>query len=162
MGALEASRGDEKRSLEVGSESLIATEAATEILKAVTHRPRPEGDSHASFPSGHASFSFSAATFLARRIDAINDGPGRKLGYLLYAPATFVAIDRVEAGRHWPSDVVFGAFLGMFFTNEVYNAHYGDTKVERPSIFAGKLEGVWRLGPAVLGGDPGIELSFSF
>jgi membrane-associated phospholipid phosphatase len=78
---------------------------------------------------------------------------------VLYVPATFVAISRVEEGRHWPSDVSAGAFL-VFLTNWIYNAHYGDTKADRPSIYL-EPRGVWRVRRD-LDGDPGIVVSFSF
>jgi len=162
FGAVEAGRGDEARSLEVGAESLLATEGVTEILKRTTNRSRPEGQSSSSFPSGHTSFSFSAATFLARRIDDLVDGPEGSLGYLLYAPATFVAINRVEEGKHWPSDVSAGAFLGIFLTNWIYNAHYGEAQTDRPAIYAPESRGVWSVSPAIVDGDPGIVVSFSF
>lgn len=162
FGAVEACQGDDARSLEVGAESLVATEGVTEILKRATNRSRPEGSSSSSFPSGHTSFSFAAATFLARRIDDLSEGTASGLGYLLYAPATYVAINRVEEGRHWPSDVAAGAFLGIFLTNWIYNAHYGDTRAERPSIYAPEPRGVWRAGPAIEDGRLGLSLSFSF
>jgi len=106
-------------------ESVLLTEGFTELLKHTVNRERPAHDSHSSFPSGHTSFAFSTATFLQRRIADLDDGLGGDLSYLLYLPATYVGINRVEANRHWPSDVAFGAFLGVFLTNVVYDAHYG-------------------------------------
>lgn len=162
-GALEALHGDDARSLEVGAESLFLTELSTEVLKSVAHRRRPGGSgSTTSFPSGHTSFSFAAATYLARRIDDENDGPYDKLGYLLYVPALYVGINRVEVGRHFPSDVAFGAFLGMFVSNFVYNAHYGDEVSDRPGIFRSRKRLSWNLGPAILENSLVLSLDISF
>ncbi|TSC60949.1 MAG: bacitracin transporter permease BcrC [Parcubacteria group bacterium Gr01-1014_107] len=79
------------------------------------NRPRPfdvlevnqlaTQESFASFPSGHAIFFFTLATVLILY--------NRKLGALLFAGATLIGISRVFAGLHWPSDVIFGASLGM-------------------------------------------------
>src|SRR5262249_20307081 len=46
---------DHYQSLEVGTESVAATGIATYALKLITHRERPDGTTHDSFPSGHAS-----------------------------------------------------------------------------------------------------------
>jgi membrane-associated phospholipid phosphatase len=65
---------------------------------------RPNGGGQ-SFPSGHASVSFSSAEFLRKRY-------GWGWGLPAYALASFVAYSRVEAGKHYTRDVVAGAALG--------------------------------------------------
>jgi len=133
--------GDQGRDAEVLLESIILTDGITEILKHTVRRPRPANDSNDSFPSGHTSFAFSMATFLQR---SWTDDHGGWVGYLAYAPALYVGIDRIESNKHWPTDVAFGAFLGVLLTNVVYDAHYGEAG--RPGLF-----GVRGLGlePAV-------------
>ena len=133
--------GDQGRDAEVLLESFILTDGITEILKHTVRRPRPANESSDSFPSGHTSFAFSMATFLQRSWTDDHGGWG---GYLAYAPALYVGIDRIEANKHWPTDVAFGAFLGVLLTNVVYDAHYGEAG--RPGLF-----GVRGLGlePAV-------------
>jgi len=59
-----------------------------------------------SFPSGHTTAGFSLAAVLALHFP--NYGP---VSYLL---ATMVGISRIYTGMHYPSDVLSGAFLGMF------------------------------------------------
>ena len=44
----------------------ILTEAMVETLKITVRRPRPNGGSGYSFPSGHAAVTFAAAAVLAR------------------------------------------------------------------------------------------------
>jgi membrane-associated phospholipid phosphatase len=38
---------------------------------------------------------------------------GWKLGVPVFAIATYTAASRIVDNKHWASDVVFGAFLGM-------------------------------------------------
>ncbi len=59
-----------------------------------------------SFPSGHTYIAFAIATsvFLYGH---------RRLGALLFFLAVFIAISRVGAGLHYPSDVIGGALLGI-------------------------------------------------
>jgi undecaprenyl-diphosphatase len=68
-------------------------------IKPPVHLPRD-----ASYPSGHASSAFAAA-----RVIAVLEPTLAKEAYEL---ATQVAVSRVYAGVHFPSDVVAGALLG--------------------------------------------------
>jgi len=58
-----------------------------------------------SFPSGHASSSFAAATVLWH--------VKRKWGIAAVTVATLIAFSRVFLFVHFPSDVLAGAFLGF-------------------------------------------------
>jgi hypothetical protein len=149
--------GDHGRALEVGVETWAINTLLTRGLKSVAGRERPNGSDDGSFPSGHASSAFSAATFLARGIEDRIEGPWGKLGYLAYLPAGFVAAHRVSSEVHFPSDVVAGALLGFFVANTIYDAHYGD--VESTSIFFGtRGDLAWGLAPSEL--DERFALSF--
>ena len=83
----------------------ILTEALTEAIKYSTHRERPDGSNHQSFPSGHASVTFASATVIERHLGWKNS----LLGYLI---ASYVAASRLHDNRHYLSDVVFGAAVG--------------------------------------------------
>ncbi len=89
------------------------------VLKFLCGRPRPEAflkdgtydfhwldlaGAHASFPSGHATTAFAAATALA-----LIAPRGRAL---FLALALMVAATRVGAAQHYLADVVFGGWLG--------------------------------------------------
>ena len=125
--------GDQGRDAEVLLESFVLTDGVTEILKHTVRRQRPGTQAHDSFPSGHTSFAFSMATFLQRTWTDDHSGWVGGMGYLAYAPALYVGIDRSEANKHWPTDVAFGAFLCVLLTNVVYDAHYGEPG--RPGLF---------------------------
>jgi membrane-associated phospholipid phosphatase len=83
----------------------LLAQALTQGIKISTHRVRPDGGGM-SFPSGHSSTTFAAATVLQRRY-------GWKVGVPAYVLASYVAASRVNDRRHFPSDVIFGASLGV-------------------------------------------------
>jgi len=80
--------------------------AIVNSLKFITQRERPDGSSNLSFPSGHAADAFTVATVFSHYY-------GWKWGVPLYAAAGFIAVSRVEKGKHWPSDVAAGAAIGL-------------------------------------------------
>lgn len=112
---------------------LLRAQALSEILvepiKLVTHRQRPDGSDHRSFPSGHASVTFADATVLQRHL-------GWKRSLWAYAIASYVAASRVHDGRHYVSDVVFGAALGTIAGRTV-TQHGRNTWVLNPAVVPG-------------------------
>lgn len=87
-------------------QSLAISEGLTQTLKYTTRRERPDHSSRNSFPSGHAADTFAFATALERHLGWKYAGPA-------YAFASYVAISRMPANRHWLSDAVFGAAVGI-------------------------------------------------
>lgn len=85
-------------------ESLFLSELIVFGAKYAFHRTRPDGEKH-SFPSGHTVGVFSSATVLQMMY-------GWKFGVPAYALASAVALSRVDAHTHFPSDVVMAAALG--------------------------------------------------
>jgi membrane-associated phospholipid phosphatase len=83
----------------------LVAEAITLAFKATVRRERPDGGQF-SFPSGHASVTFATATVLHRQF-------GWKAGVPAYAMASYVALSRIQARRHYLSDVIFGAAVGI-------------------------------------------------
>ena len=88
------------------------TLAITYTLKPTINRTRPNGAPY-SFPSGHAASSFASAGFIHQRY-------GLKKGIYAYIAASFVGWTRVDANKHYVSDVLAGAAIGAassyFFT----------------------------------------------
>jgi membrane-associated phospholipid phosphatase len=86
--------------------ALVVSEAMVQTLKYTTQRTRPDGSSKNSFPSGHAADTFAFATALERHLNW-------KFVVPAYAIASYVAMSRLPANRHWLSDVVFGSTVGI-------------------------------------------------
>ena len=87
-------------------QSLAMSEALTAALKYTTRRERPDGSGKNSFPSGHAADTFAFATALERHM-------GWRYAVPAYTFASYVAISRLPANRHWLSDAVFGSTVGI-------------------------------------------------
>jgi membrane-associated phospholipid phosphatase len=87
-------------------EALVMSEALTQTLKYTTMRERPDGSGKNSFPSGHAADTFAFATALERHLNWRYAVPA-------YIFSSYVAISRLPANRHWLSDTVFGATVGI-------------------------------------------------
>ena len=136
VGGIAWAAGDDAELLEVCAESFAVTGILTESLKVLVHRQRPTSSAHDSFPSGHTSLAFSAAAFLGRALDEAGDEWYYSLGYTAYLPASYVALTRVEGGRHYMSDAVAGAVLGMLTTHVIFNAHIGSHGRKDATIFA--------------------------
>ena len=112
-----------ERGAEAGRDLLRAQISAvswTYAFKFPVNRTRPNGDPR-SFPSGHASATFATAMVL-------EDHYGWKVGVPAFAAAVYTAASRVTDDKHWASDVVFGAFLGIASARTV-TLHIRQTKV---------------------------------
>jgi membrane-associated phospholipid phosphatase len=79
-------------------------------------RERPDKSNTKSFPSGHTETAFVAAEFLYQEYK----DKSIWIGIGGYSVATFVGIARVYNNRHWVSDVVAGAGIGILSTKAVY------------------------------------------
>ena len=78
---------------------------------------RPDGSTRNSFPSGHTSTAFVSATILHKEY-----GLTRSPWYSIagYGVATATGVMRVLNNRHWVSDVLSGAGIGIFSTELAY------------------------------------------
>jgi membrane-associated phospholipid phosphatase len=88
--------------------ALAGTNLAVEGLKRTFGRARPDGEhkrSKASFPSSHAANAFALAFVLIRRY--------RRALWIFGPLATGVAFSRVYLNRHYMSDVIAGAAIGV-------------------------------------------------
>ena len=88
--------------------TLGAVNLAVEGIKRATGRTRPDGESkrsNSSFPSSHAANAFALAVLFARR--------WRRGAWAFWALATLVAVSRVYLNRHYASDVLAAAVLGV-------------------------------------------------
>ena len=98
-------------------EATILAEGVTQGLKIAVRRDRPvqvDGNQSKtySFPSGHAMLTFATATVLQQHL-------GYKAAIPTYAVASYVAMSRLHDNRHYASDVIFGAALGVVIGRSV-------------------------------------------
>ena len=108
----------------------------TDGLKLVTNRARPDGGPH-SFPSGHTSSAFASAAVLHGHF-------GWKVGVPSYVVATYVASSRMALNRHFITDVVFGAGIGIA-SGWATTFHVRDTTI--------------RIAPTVTPGSAAVNVS---
>jgi hypothetical protein len=101
-----------------GAEVYALNAVLTSSLKVLVGRTRPGGGTH-SFPSGHTSAAFAAASL-------INDNSGGALGVSAYGLAALTGYSRMEARRHYPSDVLAGAAIGILSAQLLDHLHWGN------------------------------------
>lgn len=85
-------------------------------IKYYTHVERPDGSDFKSFPSGHTTQAFVGATFMHKELGQIS--PWYSIG--AYTVATGMGVLRVLNNKHWLSDVLVGAGVGILSTNVAY------------------------------------------
>lgn len=87
--------------------------------KKFSHHLRPDGSGYNSFPSGHTAQAFVAATFLHKEYGHLS--PWVSVG--AYTMASTVGVLRILNNRHYASDVLAGAGVGILATNLAYYTH---------------------------------------
>ena len=107
--------------------SFLTTEVVTHGLKHVINKKRPDGGPH-SFPSGHTSVSFQAATFIHIKY-------GWEYGIPAYLLASYVGWSRIDAERHDIYDVIGGASIGilsswLFTSSANTNVNVGSINID--------------------------------
>ena len=125
--------GDRPRLTDLGlysSEAALSASIVTGALKAAFGRARPfvsadtnpgdfgfwrgwRNDSYRSLPSGHATAAFSFAAAAAGELSRTRPRTAHIAGPALYAGATLVGLTRIYQDKHWVSDVVIGAAIGV-------------------------------------------------
>jgi membrane-associated phospholipid phosphatase len=122
-------------------ETILLSGIVTGGLKGIAGRARPyasaqrPGDwrlfsgvrdgARQSFPSGHttAAFAFAAAMDREYRVSGLRSA--NWVGPALYGAATLTGLARMHADKHWASDVVMGAGVGIVSGLVVARFHAG-------------------------------------
>ena len=113
----------------LGLRAVLNSIVVVESLKTLTQRPRPAYPSgqpnHASdgkfltggrsFPSGHSAEAWALATVVAKQYRH-----RRWVPPLVYGLATMVAVSRIPARKHFPSDVLVGSAIGHLIGRHVW------------------------------------------
>ncbi len=132
-------------------------------LKYTVKEPRPDNSTHNSWPSGHTATSFAGATILHKEY-----GLTRSPWYSVagYGVATATGIMRVLNNRHWVSDIMAGAGIGILSTELGYAV--GDLLFRERGLLRGNLDGLedlaehpsfFSIGMGVGFGSPTLDFS---
>jgi hypothetical protein len=133
-GLLASDSSSENRAGRQARDAILATSAATHLLKFVIDSPRPVNpDNLEGFPSGHTSMSVAFARAISEE--------HRDWGAAAYLWAGGVAWSRVRRGDHTPEQVVAGALLGWFIADALADSGRPEIRMPRdggPMIPAGR------------------------
>jgi membrane-associated phospholipid phosphatase len=130
------------------TQALIVNGVYTSIFKSTFRRERPDGSNALSFPSGHTSSAFAMATVAEKHY-------GWKVGVPSYLAASAIGFSRISNHRHYLSDVLAGATLGVITARAVVRQN-GEPVAGRQRSFS--------LGPMtdVSGAGLGLRGSLSW
>lgn len=96
--------------------SIALMGSVVNTLKHTVHEKRPDGSNSRSFPSGHTATAFMCATMLHKEYGHIS--PWISIGG--YTVATATGVSRILNNKHWISDVMVGAGIGILSTEMGY------------------------------------------
>jgi len=138
-----------------GTEGVLVANILTGFLKGTLGRARPfvSNDSNPrdfhfgggfgnadrqSFPSGHTSTAFAAASAVTSEIRRLHPKALPYVATVMYGGATMVGLSRMYHNKHWASDVALGAAIGTFSGIKVvrYSHAHADNKVDRVILHA--------------------------
>jgi membrane-associated phospholipid phosphatase len=123
--------------LAVAVSSGIVTWGTTEALKTAVGRERPDGGDDKSFPSLHTSDVANALMMTKRNMYAVPlNKPGRIMTDVgVYTVEALQGWARVEQGRHYPSDVLFGMALGNWMAGFFYDWFIEDPETSNLQVY---------------------------
>jgi membrane-associated phospholipid phosphatase len=81
-----------------------------------------------SFPSGHTTVIFAAATVFAKEYKNTPWVP-----VVAYSAASLVGLSRITENKHWATDVIVGATLGYLSGSQVVNNYHRYAKLKAPN-----------------------------
>ena len=99
--------------------SELIMSGSVSLLKYTIREQRPDRSSRTSAPSGHTAQAFAAAAFLSEEF-------GKKYKWvpcLSYSLASTVGVLRIMNNKHYLSDVLIGAGIGILSTKISYWTH---------------------------------------
>ena len=160
-----------------GAEAVVATSVACQIIRGPLGRARPSRsglddpyDFHyfagfrqfdaRSFPSIHASGAFAAATVLVVETSRRNPSANWVVAPVSYAIAASPSYARLFMGQHWASDVLMGAFMGVFVGQRVVNYSHDHPHNPMDRFFLGKHAHGLTLLPLGTGVQIGYSAEF--
>ena len=83
---------------------------------------------YSSFPSGHTTVAFAAATVFASEYKDHVIVP-----IIAYSAASLIGLSRITENKHWSTDVLAGAALGFLAGKQVVNNYHRYAKLKEPN-----------------------------
>jgi membrane-associated phospholipid phosphatase len=148
-----------------GTEAILIGTAVTHLIKVTAGRARPfvnrdrphdygfgrglRKEEYRSFPSGHTLIAFAAAAAVTDETRRFWPQSVWYMAPAMYGGAALVGLSRMYDNKHWASDVLVGAAIGVFSGRKVVRYHHTrpDNRVDR-----------WLLGVSVTPGPEGGRL----
>lgn len=90
--------------------------------------------SNSSFPSGHTTVAFAAATVFAKEYANHPIVP-----ILAYSTASLISLSRITENKHWATDVLVGAALGYLTGKQVVNNYHRYARIKETSKKKGSV-----------------------
>ncbi len=145
-------RSDWPRLLASAGMSYAIMAGFVNVIKNTAKEMRPDGSSANSWPSGHTATAFVGATLLHKEYGLTRSPWWSVAGY---GVATATGVMRVLNNRHWISDVMSGAGLGILSTELGYAI--GDVLFKGKGLLRNDLE-MTNENPSFFGISMGLGL----
>lgn len=107
---------------------------------------------NSSFPSGHTTVAFAAATVFASEY---RDRP--IIPIFSYTVASLIGVSRITENKHWFTDVVAGAALGFLSGKQVVNNYHRYANIKREKK---KMALLFNLNFSYGHWEPGLVVKF--
>jgi membrane-associated phospholipid phosphatase len=124
-----------------GTEALIIGQLTGTLIKNFAGRARPYvadsqpqgfhfargwkgNDAYRSFPSGHTTAGFAAASAVTSETSRWWPKSTWIVGPIMYGGAAMIGVSRMYNNKHWASDVLVGAAIGTFAGQKVVRYHH--------------------------------------
>lgn len=158
-----------------GTEAIVVSAGITYVIKGLAGRQRP---SHAgvndpddfsfgggftsgggtSFPSGHATAAFAAATVVTLETHRWWPRSTLYIAPVMFGGASLVGVARLYSNAHWASDVIMGAGIGTLTGLKVFRYNHVTSRSNRANRWL--LTAVPTVSPSIDG--RGATLGWSF
>ncbi len=110
---------------------------------------------NSSFPSGHTTVAFAAATVFAMEY---RDKP--LVPIISYTAATLIGLSRITENKHWLTDIVAGAAIGFLTGQQVVNNYHRYAKIKNDEARKKKNTLTFNLQYAFGQLQPGLVYAF--
>lgn len=144
--------------------SVMYTQVATQTVKSLVHRMRPDGSDDKSFFSGHTSVAFATCSWLQMELDdaimasatlakdpLVRDALRVAAAASTYGWASYVGYSRIRDNKHYLGDVMTGAAVGVLISHLTYAAIHNGAPAFLDSF-----------GVGIADGRPAVSFVYSF